>query len=200
MRTPHCSTGSDRVEQPLVESNGFAPPLALRDDELTRIARALGREPSVVELHAFDAQWSEHCSYKSSRHHLKALPTSGPDVVIGPGEDSGILHLGEHDGERYGIVVAHESHNHPSQVVPFEGAATGIGGIVRDVLCMGAEVIAVADPLRFGRVEDPDSHQRYVARSVVDGIGAYGNAIGVPSWPAMCSSTNGSTTIAWSTS
>jgi phosphoribosylformylglycinamidine synthase subunit PurL len=155
--------------------------LALRDDELTRIAQELGREPSVVELHAFDAQWSEHCSYKSSRHHLKALPTSGPDVVIGPGEDSGILHLGEHDGERYGIVVAHESHNHPSQVVPFEGAATGIGGIVRDVLCMGAEVIAVADPLRFGRVEDPDSHQRYVARSVVDGIGAYGNAIGVPS-------------------
>jgi phosphoribosylformylglycinamidine synthase subunit PurL len=155
--------------------------LALRDDELTRIAQELGREPSVVELHAFDAQWSEHCSYKSSRHHLKSLPTSGADVVIGPGEDSGVLHLGEHDGERYAIVVAHESHNHPSQVVPFEGAATGIGGIVRDVLCMGAEVIAVADPLRFGRVEDPDSHQRYVARSVVDGIGAYGNAIGVPS-------------------
>jgi phosphoribosylformylglycinamidine synthase II len=154
--------------------------LALRDDELERIAQELGREPSVVELHAFDAQWSEHCSYKSSRHHLKNLPTTGPDVIIGPGEDSGILYLGDHDGERYGIVVAHESHNHPSQVVPFEGAATGIGGIVRDVVCMGAEVIAVADPLRFGRVEDLDSHQRYVARSVVDGIGAYGNAIGVP--------------------
>ena len=100
--------------------------------------------------------------------------------MLGPGEDAGILHLGEHDGERYGIVVAHESHNHPSQVVPFEGAATGIGGIVRDVLCMGAEVIGVADPLRFGRVDDPHSHQRYVAHSVVDGIGAYGNAIGVP--------------------
>jgi phosphoribosylformylglycinamidine synthase subunit PurL len=156
------------------------PNVALRDDELREIAQRLGREPSTVELHAFDAQWSEHCSYKSSRHHLKKLPTDGPNVVMGPGEDAGIVHLGEHDGERYGIVVAHESHNHPSQVVPFEGAATGIGGIVRDVLCMGAQVIAVADPLRFGRVEDPDSHQRYVARSVVDGIGAYGNAIGVP--------------------
>src|ERR1700727_3590703 len=122
--------------------------VALRPDELLKIEAALGRAPSVVELHAFDAQWSEHCSYKSSRHHLRTLPTSGPDVVIGPGEDSGILHLGEHAGDRYGIVVAHESHNHPSQVVPFEGAATGIGGIVRDVLCMGAQVIALADPLR----------------------------------------------------
>ncbi len=154
--------------------------VALRPDELRRIAERLGREPSVVELHAFDAQWSEHCSYKSSRHHLKTLPTDGASVVLGPAEDSGILHLGEHDGERYGIVIAHESHNHPSQVVPFEGAATGIGGIVRDVLCMGAEVIAVADPLRFGRVDDAQSHQRYVAQGAVDGISAYGNAIGVP--------------------
>ncbi len=154
--------------------------VALRDDEVRRIRQRLGRDPTVVELHAFDAQWSEHCSYKSSRHHLKKLPTGGPGVVLGPGEDSGIVHLGEYGGERYAIVVAHESHNHPSQVVPFEGAATGIGGIVRDVLCMGAEVIGVADPLRFGRVEDSESHQRYVARSAVDGIGAYGNAIGVP--------------------
>jgi len=160
--------------------NDARPDVALRDDELALIARRLGREPTPVELHAFDAQWSEHCSYKSSRHHLKKLPTSAADVVLGPGEDSGIVHLGEYDGERYGIVVAHESHNHPSQVVPFEGAATGIGGIVRDVLCMGAEVIAVADPLRFGRVDNPDSHQRSVAVGVVDGIGAYGNAIGVP--------------------
>lgn len=156
------------------------PNVALRDDELARIAQRLGREPTVVELHAFDAQWSEHCSYKSSRHHLKTLPVAAPRVVLGPGEDAGVLHLGEHAGERYGVVVAHESHNHPSQVVPFEGAATGVGGIVRDVLCMGAEVIAIADALRFGRVEDAGSHQRYVARSAVDGIGAYGNAIGVP--------------------
>jgi len=151
----------------------------LRDDELQRIVQRLGREPSIVELHAFDAQWSEHCSYKSSRHHLKRLPSGGASVVLGPGEDAGALYLGLHGGERYAIVVAHESHNHPSQIVPFEGAATGIGGIVRDVLCMGAEVIAVADPLRFGRVED-DTHARHVARGVVDGIGGYGNAIGVP--------------------
>jgi phosphoribosylformylglycinamidine synthase len=152
----------------------------LRDEELQRIAERLGRDPSVVELHAFDAAWSEHCSYKSSRRFLKDLPTGGARVLLGPGEDAGILHLGTHDGERYAIVVAHESHNHPSQVVPFEGAATGVGGIVRDVLCMGAEVVAVADPLRFGRCEDLASHQSHVARGVVDGIGAYGNAIGVP--------------------
>lgn len=153
--------------------------VALREDELERIAQRLGRAPSIVELHAFDAQWSEHCSYKSSRHFLKGLPTTGARVVLGPGEDAGVLHLGTHDGERYGVVVAHESHNHPSQVVPFEGAATGIGGIVRDVLCMGAEVVAVADPLRFGRVENA-AHPRHVAQGAVDGIGAYGNAIGVP--------------------
>ncbi len=154
--------------------------LALRVDELRRIAERLGRDPTIVEVHAFNAQWSEHCSYKSSRRHLRKLPSQGPAVMQGPGEDAGILHLGDWNGERYGVVVAHESHNHPSQVVPFEGAATGIGGIVRDVLCMGAEVIAVADPLRFGRVDDAQSHQRYVAQGVVDGIAAYGNAIGIP--------------------
>jgi phosphoribosylformylglycinamidine synthase II len=164
----------------LVNSRLVRANVALSDDELRAIEERLGREPSPVELHAFDAQWSEHCSYKSSRRHLKTLPTTGTDVVLGPGEDSGIVHLGEHAGHRYGVVVAHESHNHPSQVVPFEGAATGIGGIVRDVLCMGGQVVAVADALRFGRVDDPQSHQRYVARSAVDGIGAYGNAIGVP--------------------
>src|SRR5581483_7123396 len=152
--------------------------VALSDDELRRIAERIGRVPTVTELFAFDAQWSEHCSYKSSREHLRKLPTEGPDVLLGVGEDAGIVRLGEWNGETYGVVVAHESHNHPSQVVPFEGAATGIGGIVRDVLCMGAEVIGVADPLRFGRLEN--EHCRYVAQSVVDGIAAYGNAIGVP--------------------
>ena len=152
--------------------------LALSDDELRRIAEHLGRVPTDTELFAFDAQWSEHCSYKSSREHLEKLPTEGPSVLLGVGEDAGIVRLGEWNGETYGIVVAHESHNHPSQVVPFEGAATGIGGIVRDVLCMGAEVIGVADPLRFGRLEN--EHCRYVAQQVVDGIAAYGNAIGVP--------------------
>ena len=152
--------------------------LALSVDELRRIAERLGRDPTVVEIYAFDAQWSEHCSYKSSRNYLRRLPTDGPTVMQGPQEDAGIVHLGTWCGERYGIVIAHESHNHPSQVVPFEGAATGIGGIVRDVLCMGATVIALADPLRFGDLAVP--HSRYVAQSVVDGIAAYGNAIGVP--------------------
>ncbi len=152
--------------------------VALSPDELRSIVDHLGRLPTDTELFAFDAQWSEHCSYKSSRHHLRKLPVEGPTVMQGPAEDAGILHLGTWNGERYGVVIAHESHNHPSQVVPFEGAATGVGGIVRDVLCMGAEVIGIADPLRFGRLEDP--HCRYVAQSVVDGIAAYGNAIGVP--------------------
>jgi phosphoribosylformylglycinamidine synthase len=152
--------------------------LTLNVTEARSIAERLGREPTSVELHAFDAQWSEHCSYKSSRAHLARLPTEGPDVILGPGEDAGIVRLGEWNGETYGIVIAHESHNHPSQVVPFEGAATGVGGIVRDVLCMGARVIALADPLRFGPLDDP--HSRYVAQGVVDGIAAYGNAIGVP--------------------
>ena len=152
--------------------------LALKVQEVRRIADALGRDPTLVEAHAFDAQWSEHCSYKSSRHFLKRLPTEGPTVMQGPQEDAGIVHLGVWEGKRYGIVIAHESHNHPSQVVPFEGAATGVGGIVRDVLCMGARVIALADPLRFGPQDDP--HSRYVAQGVIDGIAAYGNAIGVP--------------------
>ena len=158
--------------------NGSFPGIGLSDDEIRLITERLGREPTLVEAHAFDAQWSEHCSYKSSRVHLARLPTEGPDVILGPGQDAGIVRLGEWKGETYGIVIAHESHNHPSQVVPFEGAATGIGGIVRDVLCMGARVIALADLLRFGPLDDP--HSRYVAQGVVDGIAAYGNAIGVP--------------------
>ncbi|MBV8152520.1 MAG: phosphoribosylformylglycinamidine synthase subunit PurL [Candidatus Eremiobacteraeota bacterium] len=150
--------------------------LALSDDEMRRVAEGLGREPTLVEAFAFDAQWSEHCSYKSSRGFLQTLPTRGERVVLGPGEDAGALHLGVVEGERYAVVVAHESHNHPSQVVPFEGAATGIGGVVRDVLCMGAQVVGLADPLRFGT----NATARAVAQGVVDGIAAYGNAIGVP--------------------
>lgn len=157
--------------------------LALSLEDLREIAGRLGRDPGIVEVHAFDAQWSEHCSYKSSRPLLRQLPTEGLTVIQGPQEDAGILRLGEWDGSTWGIVIAHESHNHPSQLVPFEGAATGIGGIVRDVLCMGATVIGVANPLRFGRVDRDDAkseHAKYVAQNVVKGIGAYGNAIGVP--------------------
>ncbi len=174
VEAPQVTGLDDAALEALLRTHG----LALKIDEVRKIAARLEREPTIVELHAFDAQWSEHCSYKSSRRFLSRLPTDGPTVMQGPQEDAGIVHLGTWEGKEYGIVIAHESHNHPSQVVPFEGAATGIGGIVRDVLCMGARVIGIADPLRFGPLDEP--HCRYVAQGVVDGIAAYGNAIGVP--------------------
>jgi phosphoribosylformylglycinamidine synthase len=155
--------------------------IALSREERARIAALLGREPTRVELHVFDAQWSEHCSYKSSRALLGRLPTEGPTVILGPGEDAGILRLPDFGGASWGLVVAHESHNHPSQVVPEEGAATGIGGIVRDVSCMGADVIGVLDGLRFGDPAGPRGRRvAEIARGVVSGIRHYGNAIGVP--------------------
>jgi phosphoribosylformylglycinamidine synthase subunit PurL len=167
--------GSDEELQRLANREA----LALKPQELRAIRERLGRDPTRAEAHAFAIQWSEHCSYKSSRALLAQLPTQSPDVIVPVGEDAGILRAGTVDGKEYGVVVAHESHNHPSQVVPFEGAATGIGGILRDVLCMGAKVVASADPLRFGP-PDAGSHAAYVASSVVDGIAAYGNAVGVP--------------------
>jgi phosphoribosylformylglycinamidine synthase len=161
--------------------------LTLAPSEARKVARLLGRDPTLTEMTLFDTMWSEHCSYKSSRPHLKAhLPTTGENVVVGPVEDAGVVDFGEIDGKKYGIIFAHESHNHPSQVMPVEGAATGIGGIVRDVYCMGGHVIATLDPLRFGwpAPESPDDHEAAhrvgIARQVVDGIWQYGNAIGVP--------------------
>jgi phosphoribosylformylglycinamidine synthase subunit PurL len=161
--------------------------LTLAPSEARKVADLLGRDPTVTEMTLFDTMWSEHCSYKSSRPHLKAnLPTTGANVVVGPVEDAGIVDFGEINGKKYGIIFAHESHNHPSQVMPVEGAATGIGGIVRDVYCMGGEVIATLDPLRFGwpEKENPDdgdaAHRIDIAKQVVDGIWQYGNAIGVP--------------------
>jgi phosphoribosylformylglycinamidine synthase len=142
----------------------------------------LGRDPTRVEATIFNTMWSEHCSYKSSRRVLQAhLPTKSPDVILGPGEDAGVVRFGVHEGVEYALVIAHESHNHPSQVVPVEGAATGIGGIVRDVNCMGAEVIGVMDSLRFGDPEGPRAAPvREIVRGVVDGIWQYANALGVP--------------------
>ncbi len=125
--------------------------IALSPFEARRLVSLLGREPTLAEATLFAIMWSEHCSYKSSRPLLKKyLPTEGPTVIQGPAEDAGILDFGVWEGVRYGLVIAHESHNHPSQVMPYEGAATGIGGIVRDVYCMGGDVLAVLDPLRFG--------------------------------------------------
>ena len=156
--------------------------LGLKPDEARRVQQMLDHPPTQAELCVFDIEWSEHCSYKSSRPVLKAnLPTESRNVILGPGEDAGIVFFCEHEGVRYGVVISHESHNHPSQVLPVEGAATGIGGIVRDVDCMGATVIATLDPLRFG---DPRGANRErvlgIVKGVIDGIWQYGNALGVP--------------------
>ncbi len=150
--------------------------------EARKVAGILGRNPTRVELFIFDIEWSEHCSYKSSRPILKKyLPTEASNVILGPSEDAGIIKFIEVDGVEYAIVFAHESHNHPSQVLPVEGAATGIGGIVRDVDCMGAHVVAVADALRFGNPSGRyAARTRWIANGVVDGIWQYGNALGVP--------------------
>ena len=156
--------------------------LRLKTSEARRLREMLGRNPTRAEAVLFDTLWSEHCSYKSSRSALKTfLPTEAPHVILGPGEDAGIVYLTTHAGERWTLVVGHESHNHPSQVLPFEGAATGIGGIVRDVYCMGADVIGVLDALRFGDLNGPHGERsREIANGVVDGIWHYANALGVP--------------------
>ncbi|MDH4037574.1 MAG: phosphoribosylformylglycinamidine synthase subunit PurL [Candidatus Krumholzibacteria bacterium] len=158
--------------------------VSLSPGEYARVCELLGRRPTIVELHMFNVMWSEHCSYKSSRWALKEyLPTDAPHVVLGPGEDAGIIRFCEAGGKSWCLVMAHESHNHPSQVLPVEGAATGIGGIVRDVYCMGADVIGVMDPLRFGDPDGPNAaHVRDIAFGVVEGIAQYGNALGVPNY------------------
>lgn len=154
--------------------------LGLTPDEALTIQQSLlKRPPTVAECVLWSIQGSEHCSYKSSRRHLKQFVTDGPHVILGPREDAGIVSVAtDLQGIRYGIVVSHESHNHPSQIVPYEGAATGVGGNVRDVCCMGAEVIAVADSLRFGDIERAKTH--WVHEGVVSGIAGYGNPLGIP--------------------
>ena len=156
--------------------------LSLTPGEVSHLKKSIGRDPSVTELFLFDVMWSEHCSYKSSRALLaKYLPTESSRVIIGPGEDAGVVRLAEAGGVSYVLVVAHESHNHPSQILPVEGAATGIGGIVRDVYCMGADVVGVMDALRFGDPGGPNGERtREIAEGVVRGIWEYGNALGVP--------------------
>ncbi len=149
--------------------------------ELALARERLGRAPRWAELVCLDVLWSEHCSYRSTRHLLARLPSVAPQVLVGPGQDAGVVTLGEHGGRRYAAVLAHESHNHPSQVVPYEGAATGVGGIVRDVACMGARVTGVLDALRFGTGERRGGAPvRDVVREVVRGVAEYGNALGVP--------------------
>jgi phosphoribosylformylglycinamidine synthase subunit PurL len=148
--------------------------LGLTDGELEDIRSTLGRDPNANELAMYAAMWSEHCSYKSSKVHLRTLPTEGPSVLVGPGQDAGAVDLG--DGRA--AVFKIESHSHPSAVEPYQGAATGVGGIVRDIISMGARPIALLDPLRFGPLSD--ERNRWLLGGVVAGIGGYGNCIGVP--------------------
>ncbi|HEX6094775.1 MAG TPA: phosphoribosylformylglycinamidine synthase subunit PurL [Thermoanaerobaculia bacterium] len=146
----------------------------LTDDEYQRILQILGRAPNYTELGIFSVMWSEHCSYKSSRVHLRKFPTSGPRVVQGPGENAGVIDIGD------GWVAAFkmESHNHPSFIEPYQGAATGVGGILRDIFTMGARPIASLDSLRFGELDAP--RMKYLVDGVVRGISGYGNCIGIP--------------------
>lgn len=148
--------------------------LGLTDAEAVEIERLLGRRPNHLELAMYSVMWSEHCSYKSSRLHLKRLPTEAPWVLVGPGENAGVIDVG--DG--LAIALRIESHNHPSAIEPYQGAATGVGGIIRDIFTMGARPIALMDPLRFGPLDD--SRSRWIAEGVISGVSGYGNAVGVP--------------------
>lgn len=151
----------------------------LKPDEYQRILAALGREPNLVELGIFSVMWSEHCSYKSSRVHLKTLPTTGPQVICGPGENAGVVDIGPGpDGKPLAAIFKMESHNHPSYIEPYQGAATGVGGILRDVFTMGARPVALMNALRFGRPDHPK--MKHLVQGVVAGIGGYGNCVGVP--------------------
>src|SRR5256712_11995805 len=146
----------------------------LKPDEYERIKQFLGREPNLTELGIFSVMWSEHCSYKSSRVHLKTLPTAGKQVLRGPGENAGAVDI----GEGLAAVFKSESHNHPSFIEPYQGAATGVGGIIRDIFTMGARPIALLNSLRFGSLDAPGT--RRLLEGVVAGIAGYGNSIGIP--------------------
>lgn len=156
------------VETPLHQA------LGMTDDEYSAVCDKLGREPNRTELAMYSVMWSEHCSYKSSKIHLRKLPTEGPQVLVGPGADAGVVDIG--DGQAVSFKI--ESHSHPSAIEPYQGAATGVGGIVRDIISMGARPVALLDPLRFGPLDD--ARNRWIFGGVIAGIGGYGNCIGVP--------------------
>lgn len=157
-----------QITPQIVAEHGLSP------EEYDRVLHALGREPNLTELGIFSVMWSEHCSYKSSRIHLKKLPTQAPWVICGPGENAGVIDIG--DGQA--AIFKMESHNHPSYIEPYQGAATGVGGILRDVFTMGARPVANLNALRFGRPDHPK--MRHLIAGVVHGIGGYGNCVGVP--------------------
>src|SRR3989338_2850646 len=147
---------------------------ALTDEEKKMVVKALGREPNEVECGIFTVMWSEHCCYKSSKKYLKQFPTTGPHVLQGPGENAGIIDIGD------GLAIAFkiESHNHPSFIEPYQGAATGVGGILRDIFTMGARPIALLDSIHFGAHNHPKTE--HLLNGVVAGIGGYGNCMGIP--------------------
>ncbi|MBT9288178.1 phosphoribosylformylglycinamidine synthase subunit PurL [Prosthecodimorpha staleyi] len=157
-----------KITPELVRDHGLKP------DEYQRILDLIGREPTLTELGIFSAMWNEHCSYKSSKKWLKTLPTTGPRVLVGPGENAGVVDIGDGDV----VVFKMESHNHPSYIEPYQGAATGVGGILRDVFTMGARPIAAMNALRFGAPDHPRT--RHIVNGVVAGVGGYGNSFGVP--------------------
>ncbi len=167
-------TQEPEITSEIIASHGLKP------DEYERVIEALGRTPNLTELGIFSVMWSEHCSYKSSRVWLKTLPTTAPWVICGPGENAGIIDIG--DG--LAVVFKMESHNHPSFIEPYQGAATGVGGILRDVFTMGARPIANLNALRFGSPDHPKT--RHLVAGVVAGIGGYGNCIGVPTVGGEC--------------
>ncbi|PIE13780.1 MAG: phosphoribosylformylglycinamidine synthase II [Rhodobacterales bacterium] len=156
------------ITQELIAAHGLSP------DEYQRILEIMGREPTFTELGIFSAMWNEHCSYKSSKKWLRTLPTEGPQVICGPGENAGVVDIG--DGQA--VIFKMESHNHPSYIEPYQGAATGVGGILRDVFTMGARPIAAMNSLSFGETDHPKTRQ--LVHGVVEGIGGYGNCFGVP--------------------
>src|SRR6187402_1914670 len=156
------------ITSKLVADHGLKP------DEYGKILQLIGRNPTYTELGVFSAMWNEHCSYKSSKKWLKTLPTTGHRVIQGPGENAGVVGIGDGDC----VVFKMESHNHPSYIEPYQGAATGVGGILRDVFTMGARPIAAMNALRFGDPGHPRT--RHLVAGVVAGIGGYGNSFGVP--------------------
>jgi len=162
------STAAPAITPEIVAEHGLSP------EEYDRVVKAIGRAPNLTELGIFSVMWSEHCSYKSSRIHLKKLPTTAPWVICGPGENAGVIDIG--DGQA--AIFKMESHNHPSYIEPYQGAATGVGGILRDVFTMGARPVANMNALRFGRPDHPK--MRHLISGVVRGIGGYGNCVGVP--------------------
>ena len=162
------ATAVSAITPEVVAQHGLSPA------EYQRVLEILGREPNITELGIFSVMWSEHCSYKSSKVWLKKLPTTASWVICGPGENAGVIDIGDGDA----VIFKMESHNHPSFIEPYQGAATVVGGILRDVFTMGARPVASLDFLRFGAPDHPKN--RHLVAGVVAGIGGYGNSFGVP--------------------